>query len=128
MLFGGAWGVLIGVISIITLISVFGLLLVGIYAIGLIVACVQKRDITLWSYSYIGLCALVSLLVPYVGVLGVWYIDTHIEAPLTTYELSNGERLLVFQSMSHIASPEFYDDIYEEMTSYIQDGYVIYLE
>lgn len=50
------------------------------------------------------------------------------ETSNTTYTLSNGDKTVVFQSMTHIGLPSFYQNVGEEMTEYRNDGYSIFLE
>lgn len=50
------------------------------------------------------------------------------ETSNTTYTLSNGDKTVVFQSMTHIGLPSFYQKVGEEMTEYRNDGYSIFLE
>lgn len=50
------------------------------------------------------------------------------ETSNTTYTLSNGDKTVVFQSMTHIGLPSFYQQVGEEMNEYRKDGYSIFLE
>lgn len=42
--------------------------------------------------------------------------------------LSNGERNIVFFQMSHIATPDFYADIHNDLKSLTASGYTVYAE
>lgn len=50
------------------------------------------------------------------------------ETSNTTYTLSNGDKTVVFQGMTHIALPSFYKKVGEELTEYRNNGYSIFLE
>lgn len=45
-----------------------------------------------------------------------------------TYTLTNGDKTVVFQNMTHIGLPSFYQEVGEEMNNYRNKGYVIFLE
>lgn len=47
---------------------------------------------------------------------------------IDTYTLTNGQKTVVFQSMSHIGLRSFYKEVGEEMTDYRNKGYRILLE
>lgn len=47
---------------------------------------------------------------------------------MNTYTLTNGQKTVVFQSMSHIGLRSFYKEVGEEMTDYRNKGYRILLE
>lgn len=47
---------------------------------------------------------------------------------MNTYTLTNGQKTVVFQSMSHIGLRSFYKEVGEEMTAYRNKGYIILLE
>lgn len=49
-------------------------------------------------------------------------------ATLARITLSNGEKTVVFQSMMHIASPGFYDDIKKDMEQLVWQDYVFFYE
>lgn len=57
------------------------------------------------------------------------YYQNHISpATLPQHTLSNGEQTLIFQTMSHIASKEFYNNIVSEITTAKKQWYVLYYE
>jgi len=102
-----------------------------VYLIGLLMLLIRKRvteQLLAWSSIYLWFCLTLSLLIPYLAGYGLWYFDAHVPAPLTTYELTNGERSIVYQSMTHIGSEAYYEGIYDEFSQYIDDGYIAYLE
>lgn len=45
-----------------------------------------------------------------------------------TYTLTNGDKTVVFQGMTHIGLPSFYKQVGEELTDYRSKGYAIFLE
>lgn len=45
-----------------------------------------------------------------------------------TYTLTNGDKTVVFQGMTHIGLPSFYKQVGEELTDYRSKGYDIFLE
>lgn len=45
-----------------------------------------------------------------------------------TYTLTNGDKTVVFQNMTHIGLPSFYQEVGEELNAYRDKGYVIFLE
>jgi hypothetical protein len=49
-------------------------------------------------------------------------------ATLPRITLSNGEKTVIFQSMMHIASPEFYEDIRNDMKTLSTKDYVFFYE
>lgn len=46
----------------------------------------------------------------------------------TTYTLTNGDKTVVFQGMTHIGLPSFYQQVGEDLTNYRSKGYAIFLE
>jgi len=46
----------------------------------------------------------------------------------TTYTLTNGDKTVVFQGMTHIGLPSFYQQVGGELTHYRSKGYAIFLE
>lgn len=46
----------------------------------------------------------------------------------TKYIMTDGHKIIVFQGMNHIGLTSFYKEVGEEMTSYRNDGYQIFLE
>lgn len=46
----------------------------------------------------------------------------------TTYTLTNGEKTVVFQGMTHIALPSFYQSVGEDLNDYRSKGFAIFLE
>ena len=47
---------------------------------------------------------------------------------MPTYTLSNWEKTLIFQGMSHIGTPEFYKQVQDDIRSAKQDEYVLFYE
>lgn len=62
----------------------------------------------LWSFSY--------------------YQNEISPARMPTYTITNWEKTLVFQTMSHIWSQDFYDKVKEKITEYKKNWYVLYFE
>ena len=58
----------------------------------------------------------------------VWYYTHSSPATLPQYTLSNGERTLIFQSMSHIATSQFYDQVAQQIRDVQEQGGVYYYE
>lgn len=50
------------------------------------------------------------------------------ETSNATYTLTNGDKTVVFQNMTHIGLPSFYQEVGEEMNDYRSKGYAIFLE
>lgn len=50
------------------------------------------------------------------------------ETSNATYTLTNGDKTVVFQNMTHIGLPSFYQEVGEEMNDYRNKGYAIFLE
>lgn len=50
------------------------------------------------------------------------------ESSNQTYTLTNGDKTVVFQSMTHIGLPSFYKAVGEELVDYRSKGYSIFLE
>ncbi len=49
-------------------------------------------------------------------------------ATLPRITITNGEKTVIFQSMMHVASPEFYEEIKKDMESLAQKDYVFFYE
>jgi hypothetical protein len=47
---------------------------------------------------------------------------------MPTYTISNGEKIVIFQAMSHIASQNFYDTVKKNIFTAKSDDYVYYFE
>ncbi len=80
--------------------------------------------------------AIYFLLRVYIVIWGVivslcifFYYHNHISpAYIESYSLSNGEKTIFFQAMSHIASPEFYTKVQENIQEKKSQGYVLFYE
>lgn len=57
-----------------------------------------------------------------------YYYNEINPASVPQYMISNGEKKVVFQWMSHIASQDFYDSVKKELTLKKEEGYVYYYE
>lgn len=69
-------------------------------------------------------------LVLLLGIIGTfaYYQNELSPAKMPTYTLSNGEKTLVFQGMSHIGTPEFYNHVQNLIKKYKTDDFVLYFE
>ncbi len=74
----------------------------------------MKRFLASFLKGWVTLVCLVWLL-PWITYGGVSFMNRTAPATLARITLSNGEKTVVFQSMMHIASPGFYDDIKKDM-------------
>lgn len=57
-----------------------------------------------------------------------YYQNDYKPALMPTYTISNGEKTVVFQGMSHIASSNFYEKIKQKIINYKNDWYVLFFE
>jgi len=57
-----------------------------------------------------------------------YYQNTINPAKFPLYEISNGEKTVLFQTMSHIASPEFCKEVQKEIYTAKNNGYVLFYE
>lgn len=79
----------------------------------------KKFYISLWTLIYISL-----------GIIwAFWYYQLEYK-PLNLEQvtISNGEKTVVFQKMIHIAKPDYYESIAQEIEEYKNDWYVYYFE
>jgi len=58
----------------------------------------------------------------------MYYQNNISPAMMPQYTLTNGNQTIVFQTMSHIGSQQFYNTVQREIRSYKQQGYVLYFE
>ncbi len=79
----------------------------------------KKFYISLWTVIFISLGILASF----------WYYQL-IYKPLTIEQvtISNWDKTVVFQKMIHIAKPDYYKSIVQEIKRYKQNGYVYFFE
>lgn len=67
-------------------------------------------------------------LTPWLLFGAIEFSNTFIPATLPRITLSNGEKTVVFQSMMHIASPDFYTDVRNDMQKLEKEDYVFFYE
>jgi len=58
----------------------------------------------------------------------VYYQNTLNPATATQYTLSNGEKNVIFQGMSHVASEKFYESVQDSIFKAKKSGYTLYYE
>lgn len=65
-------------------------------------------------------------------ILLIWffsfYQNDYKPALMPTYTISNWEKTVVFQGMSHIASPNFYEKVKQKIIRYKKEWYVLFFE
>lgn len=110
-----------GIFLVIIPISIF-LTVGGAIAIGLVGTVFGKHDDRtkmerFWAKFLKGWIMLVCgvWLLPWIVYGGIVLMNETAPATLARTTLSNGEKTVVFQSMMHIASPGFYEDIKKDM-------------
>ena len=83
------------------------------------------KDFALRFLSGVGFSILIITI-----ILGwfTYYINEISPAKMPTYYLSNGEKQLIFQWMSHIGTKNFYDNVIENIREAKQDWFVLYYE
>lgn len=95
-----------------------------------IIIFIGKRWEQSFGYHYIrSILIFTSVLWVFSSILLVFMAYQHIfPASVGKIILSNGERNIVFFQMSHIATPDFYADIHNDLKSLTASGYTVYAE
>ena len=83
------------------------------------------KDFSIKFMSSIGFSTLIICII--IGWF-TYYTNEISPAKMPTYYLTNGEKQLIFQSMSHIGTKNFYDSVIENIREAKQEGYVLYYE
>lgn len=83
-----------------------------------------KEILTLLKITILG-CTVVYLIPMTIYAYTKGGVST---ASMNTYTLTNGQKTVVFQSMSHIGLRSFYKEVGEEITDYRNKGYRIFFE
>lgn len=92
---------------------------------------IRKKDapvvaeLWIWFLKSVGLLIIIST-----SMIGgfSYYHNEVAPANMPEYTLSNGEKTIVFQTMSHIGSPEFYQQIQENIRSVKEENFVYFYE
>ncbi len=87
----------------------------------------MKRFLSSFLKGWIILVSCIWLL-PWITYGGISLMNKTAPATLARITLSNGEKTVIFQSMMHIASPGFYEDIKKDMQQLIGQDYVFFYE
>lgn len=62
-------------------------------------------------------------------IFGIFKLSNDLApASLPRITITNGEKIVIFQSMMHIASPGFYEDIRKDMEQLRDEDYVFFYE
>ncbi|MDD5770037.1 MAG: hypothetical protein PHE25_03650 [Candidatus Gracilibacteria bacterium] len=71
-----------------------------------------------------------SLMMALIIIIGgfSYYENEITPAKIPTFTISNGDKTIVFQAMSHIGTPNFYEKIKENIIKLKKDSYVLYFE
>lgn len=77
--------------------------------------------------GWAGLVSFVFLL-PWILFGIIEFTNTHAPATLPRITITNGDKTVIFQSMMHIASPEFYTDIEADMRQLANEDYIFLYE
>lgn len=72
--------------------------------------------------------AIIIWLSPWIGFGILKTTNEYAPATLPRITISNGEKTVVFQSMMHVASPEFYDDVRKDMEHLRDQDYIFFYE
>lgn len=55
-------------------------------------------------------------------------MNDYAPATLPRITITNGDKTVIFQSMMHVASPEFYDEVRNDMTNLQSHDFVFFYE
>jgi len=92
---------------------------------------IRKKHKKTYSEFLIIFVYKISILTSIILVL-VWYFiyhQTHLfPAKLPSYTLSNGSKTVVFQTMSHVGSAQFYTWVQERLKKAKENNYVLFFE
>ena len=92
---------------------------------------IRKKSMLSWSDFLVNFISSVGFSVLIIWVIIGWfcyYMNEISPAEMPTYYLSNGEKQLIFQWMSHIGTQNFYDSVIWNIREAKQSGHVLYYE
>lgn len=69
----------------------------------------------MWFQRFLIVVCFFLVLLPLIFAGLIYGFNEWWPGTLTRYELTNGKKTIVFQSMSHLASSEFYDEVKEDI-------------
>lgn len=69
----------------------------------------------------------ITLIVSILGAF-LYYNNSIAPATMPSYTISNGEKTIIFQTMIHIATPEFYQTVQQNIFDAKAQGYVYFYE
>lgn len=72
--------------------------------------------------------AYVLTILPLLAIGFIVVVNTFFPGKVSRYEVSNGEKTIVYQSMSHLASQSFYDDVRADLTQKWEEWFVLFYE
>jgi hypothetical protein len=123
-------GIVMIALPIIVLLMIGGGLAIGL--VGMVFG--KHDDRTSWQRflrSFLSWWAWLSLFVwvlPWISFGALILTNEKAPATLPRITITNGEKTVIFQSMMHVASPEFYEEIKKDMESLAQKDYVFFYE
>lgn len=117
-----------GVIWTIISLTIYGLIA---YVVVFLWKKIRKKPMLVTKTFALNFLSGIGFSVLLISIILGWftyYTNEISPAKMPTYYLSNGEKELIFQWMSHIGTKNFYNNVIENIREAKQDGFVLYYE
>ncbi|MDD3646129.1 MAG: hypothetical protein PHH06_01845 [Candidatus Gracilibacteria bacterium] len=119
---------ILGIINFVIFVILYSIIFFAIYYAW---KTIKKKEILNYKDYFILFVKKISLSLVIIGLIltGFTYYQNEIEpAKMPEYTITNGDKTVIFQAMSHVGSEEFYQTIKENLIKAKQNGYVYFFE